>query len=114
MFSNNNSTIPTFLSQEYSSFEVELVVEDVLVLPIQTVVLDWAPVVAEWWFYPCEDAVGYPPHSEDAECPISVTKTVSVERDLENGDIGELVELHPCETAVDQPPALVCIQPSCQ
>ena len=46
MFSNNNSTIPTFLSQEYSSFEVELVVEDVLVLPIQTVVLDWAPVVA--------------------------------------------------------------------
>ena len=36
--------------------------------------------------------MGYPPHSEDPEFPISVTKTVSVERDLENGDIGELVE----------------------
>ena len=45
MFSNNKF-IPTFLSQEYTSSEVELAVEDVLVLSNQIPVLDWALGVA--------------------------------------------------------------------
>ena len=93
MFSNN-SLIPIFLSQEYTSSEVELDVEDMLVLPIRILVLDWVlgVILAVWWYCPCEDAVAYLPHPEDVESQVLETKTASVEQVLENRDAGELAK----------------------
>ena len=93
MFSNN-IFIPIFLSQEYTSSEVELDVKDVLVLPIQILVLDWVlgVILAVWWYCPCEHAVGYLPHPEDVESQNLETKIASAGQVLENMDVGELAK----------------------